>query len=92
MVMTCENKALAFFDVSSILGNASSNALKKQLSHNTSVETMKMVELKYQLYRGKLIAASTVAIRWMLRELPMLSRLYNKGRRLWNPHLLTRPF
>ena len=87
LVVTCENKPLAFFDLTSILDSA---RVKSGLVHGKN--GYGSLELKYQLYSGKIRASCTAGVRWALCKIPTLSRLLNKGRKIWNPRYLTRPF
>ena len=87
LVVTCENKPLAFFDLTSILDSA---RVKSGLV--PSKNGYGALELKYQLYSGKIRAGCTAGVRWALCKIPTLSRLLNKGRKIWNSRYLTRPF
>jgi len=105
MVMTCENQPLAFFDLGSILEDVRLNSksappnLGKKIALSSNYPLLdsgqrvrKGLEIKYHLYLGQTTAALTAAIRWVLRKLPALSWVLNKGRKIWNPQFLTKPF
>ena len=92
LVITCEQYPLAFFDLDPILKNAN---LQSRLASPKSVKLLgdrKALEVRYQLYLGKITAAFTSSIRWVLTKIPALSWLLNKGRKLWNPQFATKPF
>ena len=68
LVMTCEQHPLAFFDLDPILKNAN---LQSSLASPKSVKLLgdrKALEVRYQLYLGKITAAFTAAVRWVLTE------------------------
>ena len=84
LVMTCEQHPLVFFELDPILKSAN---LQSSLASPKSVKLSggrKALEVRYQLYLGKIAAAFTSSIRWVLTEIPALSWLLNKGRKLWN--------
>ena len=92
LVMTCEQHPLAFFELDTILKSAN---LQSSLASPRSVKLSggrKALEVRYQLYLGKITAAFTSSIRWVLTEIPALSWLLHKGRKLWNPQFLRKPF
>ena len=92
LVMTCEQHPLAFFELDPILKNS---RLQGSLASSKSVKLLgdrKALDVRYQLYLGKITAAFTNSIRWVLTKIPALSWLLNKGRKLWNPQFATKPF
>jgi len=92
LVLTCEQHPLAFFDLDPILKHS---RLQSSLASPKSVKLLgdrTALEVRYELYSGKIRAASTSSIRWVLRKIPSLSWLLNKGRKIWNPQFLTKPF
>jgi hypothetical protein len=92
LVMTCEQHPLAFFNLDPILKNS---RLQGSLASSKSVKLLgdrKALDVRYQLYLGKITAAFTSSIRWVLTKIPALSWLLNKGRKLWNPQFATKPF
>jgi len=92
LVMTCEQHPLAFFELDPILKSAN---LQSSLASPKSVKLSggrTALEVRYQLYLGKITAAFTSSIRWVLTKIPALSWLLNKGRKLWNPQFATKPF
>src|SRR4029079_9306499 len=98
LVMTCEQHPLAFFDLDPILKNSrlqsslASPESGKEIASKTLSGARKALGIRYQLYLGKITATFTAAIRWVLRTIPALSWLLNRGRKLWNPQFLTKPF
>jgi WD40 repeat protein len=97
LVMTCQQHPLAFFDLDSILKNERLRiSLKPEKGISFLPENLlrgrKALQVQHQLYLGQIRAAFTSIIRWVLTKIPTLSWILNKGRKLWNPQFLTRPF
>jgi hypothetical protein len=100
LVMTCEQHPLAFFDLDEILKNAgvqnklASSKRTDEFSANSSLwrRVCSVLYVRYQLFFGKISAAFTASVRWVLMKIPTLSWVLNKGRKLWNPQFETKPF
>jgi hypothetical protein len=103
LVVTCEQQPLAFFDLETILKSAHlrSGFASPQPGHAFRSSSpsrdhwrsaRKALEVRYQLYMGKITAAFTFSIRWVLIKMPIVSWALNKGRKLLNPQFQTKPF
>jgi len=103
MAMTCEQHPLVFFDLDAILKNAGlrNNFASPQPKHVSGSGPVlsadwrragSILDLRYQLFLGKITAAFTAMVRWILMKVPALSWALNKGRRLWNPQFQIKPF
>jgi hypothetical protein len=105
LVMTCEQQPLVFFDLDPIIRNArlhSSFAApksRKEIAFSSNhflrenwLRVQNALEVRYRLYLGQIRATFTAGIRWVLTQIPILSWALNKGRKLWNPKFLMKPF
>lgn len=105
LVITCEQQPLAFFDLASILKTAhlqsrvpSSECGKEIAFRSNSVVpenwlgVRKALDVRYQLYFGKITATFTFYIRWVLKKIPALSLVLNKGRKLLDPKFQTKRY
>jgi len=103
LAMTCEQHPLAFFDLGAILKNArlqtnfASLQPERTFNSNSFVprdwrRARSTLDVRYQLFLGKITAAFTASVRWVLTKIPMLSWALNRGRKLWNPQFQTKPF
>lgn len=95
MVMSCENRPLAFFDFESLVQDArlQNNVVARTPQKNSRfLGDRAALQIRYQLYLGRVTADFTAGVRWVLTKVPLLSRILNTGRKFWNPLFLTRPY
>lgn len=102
LVVTCENIPLQFFDLQSILQQARSNSRSAPINQATATgggntakiwpELRDKVQLDYHLCLGHVTGVFTKQIRWVLTEVPILSRGLNAMRRLMRRPMIAKPF
>lgn len=105
LVITCQQQPLVFFDLDSILKSAhlQSHIPSPEFgndiafsSNSVMVENWlgvrKALDVRYQLYLGKITATFTFCIRWVLKKIPVLSLALNRGRKLLNRKFRTQPY